>query len=555
MTSFLKNNFNFSQLTFFVVTVFLLSTSSVSADDTSQTLSVSPTLIQISVTPGQGWNSELRVFNVNNYDLEIFPQVVNFAPSGEAGQGEMIPINSAENQGKTLAEWVDISSSSIIIPRQQTATLPFTVNIPIDAAPGGHYAAILIGTRPSQNEKDKSQVLTTQYVTSLLFTKVAGDVVESGLIREFNSSFWFVSKPEVSFSLRFENKGNVHLQPQGDIQIYNMWGSERGSIPVNYQTHFGNVLPKSIRKFDFTWSSENSLLDSGRYKAILTLGYGEQEKKFVTSTTYFWIIPIKQIVIFSIITLLFLWFLSFAVKLYIRRMLTLAGLNPSNHYQISRNQHSKSDYYNASSANTVVVKNYKTLTEPVRTGLVDFAGDIKEASSIKQVVRVLFTSIKNYKIFIIFIVITVISIIFIVYYFSEVRSKNHSYNVTIDSAGSNIAISSEQIFYTKQTPLEKAPKEDQITEQKITVDILNSSGILGLGAKTRLLLESYNYKINQLESVLNRTDEKTVIIYNQENQKDALALSKIMGEALLSIDDATPQNTLKIYVGQDMDVK
>ena len=67
------------------------------------------------------------------------------------------------------------------------------------------------------------------------------------------------------------------------------------SIPINAQTHFGNVLPNSIRKFEFTWKGEQSLSDIGRYKAVVTLGYGIEGRKFQSSATYFWVIPVKSV--------------------------------------------------------------------------------------------------------------------------------------------------------------------------------------------------------------------------------------------------------------------
>lgn len=58
--------------------------------------------------------------------------------------------------------------------------------------------------------------------------RVEGDVQEDGGIREFRAIDSFLDTPDVTFSLRFENKGNVHLQPRGNIVITNMWGQREG---------------------------------------------------------------------------------------------------------------------------------------------------------------------------------------------------------------------------------------------------------------------------------------------------------------------------------------
>ena len=38
----------------------------------------------------------------------------------------------------------------------------------------------------------------------------------------------------------------MHIQPQGDIKIFNMWGQERGVIPVNRQTMFGKPFYQKV---------------------------------------------------------------------------------------------------------------------------------------------------------------------------------------------------------------------------------------------------------------------------------------------------------------------
>ena len=70
-------------------------------------------------------------------------------------------------------------------------------------------------------------------------------------------------------------------------------GQERGIIPINQASQFGNVLPESIRKFTFTWKGEWSVSDIGRYTAMATLAYGSEERQFASAKTYFWVIPVK----------------------------------------------------------------------------------------------------------------------------------------------------------------------------------------------------------------------------------------------------------------------
>ena len=76
---------------------------------TSQTISVSPTLFEMKAAPGQTWSSELRVVNVNNYDMVVYPQVVNFSPLDETGRVDLIFETNDTAPGSTLAEWVTVA--------------------------------------------------------------------------------------------------------------------------------------------------------------------------------------------------------------------------------------------------------------------------------------------------------------------------------------------------------------------------------------------------------------------------------------------------------------
>lgn len=546
MISILKTSF------VIVASIFLSGVTFVSAQQSEQvqTLSVSPTLFQMTANPSQSWTSEIRVINVNDYPITIYPQVVNFAPSGEAGQGNLIPIFAVETKGQTLAEWVTLSSTSVVIAPQQTISIPFTVTVVADPSPGGHYAAILVGTKPPENVNGSAQVQTAQFVTSLLFVRVSGDVIEKGSIREFSTIQNLYSTPAIDFEIRFENTGNVHLQPQGDIIITNMWGTKRGEIPINYQTHFGNVLPNSIRKFSFNWTGQQSSYDIGRFRAIATLGYGEDTKNFATSTTYFWVIPLKQISIILLVLIILFWFFSFAIKMYIKRMLILAGLDPNT----PSTKRKKSIYatQNEVPTKTVIVRQYQIITETVRFGLAELTRNLKTVSAPQEFVIVLYRFMIRNQLFILFILLCCIVVITIFWFFSENNTKSRPHEVTLNNPDTSVEISSEEIVYRTLPAYIVTDDDITVREAPFLIEIINASGVPGLGAKKRKRLETLGYTVSSLSSELNRTDVKTVVVFNPHNQEAAVVLSKTLFGALLSSDDNTPKNIIKIYVGSEV---
>ncbi len=284
-------------------------------------LTVTPPLYQVSVSPGETWSSSLAIVNSNNYPLTLYVTPVGFEAQDEFGRPRLVPAPESSG-GLTLPEWILIGSGQITVPPGSTERIPFSIVVPEDASPGGHYASLLVATEPPEPTQG-GEVTITSSVASLILMRVAGEVEERGLIRDFFAEPFIAPEAAASFTMRFQNTGNVHLRPQGIITIENMWGQERGQIAINQATNFGNVLPEQTRRFTFSWQGSDSTYDFGRYRAIATISYGSGEKHSVTREAIFWIVPVWDIVRVGGGILLALVLLVWLVRMYVRRALRL----------------------------------------------------------------------------------------------------------------------------------------------------------------------------------------------------------------------------------------
>lgn len=421
----------------------------VKADD-GLSVTVTPPLIQLSIGPGESWTSTIKIVNNNSYGVTYYSQLMDMRADGEDGRSKFIPLIDEDQsdpsyQSFALARWITISPDPIVIPAGGSANVPFTVSIPSNAEPGGHYAAILIGTQPGAVSGRGSVTTVSSYVSSLIFVQIKGDAVESGRIREFSTGQSLYQSPNVDFTVRFENTGNTHLHPQGDVTIYNMWGKERGQILINNQDQtFGNVLPQSIRRFQFSWTGEQNVFDIGPYRAVVALDFGSNGKQNVSATTYFWIVPLVPVSIALGAILLFILLITWLIRRYIRRALMLEKMRAGYMQPIPAPQ--------APPTHTPV---FETLIEPIREGVVDLralrsgkpveqkmaafavqtarqvpAKDRREPLSIGQF-------IKKYKLFFVFILVCVIVGVSIWWYFAKVLTAKRGYQIT------NVTIQSE----------------------------------------------------------------------------------------------------------------
>lgn len=521
-----------------------------------QRLSVTPALFEMSAEPLQEWRSSIRVVNPNRYPLTVYVEPLNFVPRGEGGDGSLLPILESESEGLTLAEWIDLDRGAQVIAPEQTLDVPFVVRVPEAAAPGGHFAAFTVSTRPPAATPGASQIRTAQVVTSLFFVRIAGDVVEKGSIREFRTEQLFVSQPEVTFNLRFENRGNVHLRPQGDIVITNMWGQERGIIPINRQAHFGNVLPDSIRKFTFTWEGDLSLADIGRYEAEVTLAYGQDARQFVTSTTNFWVIPLLPLLLtigaLAMVIGLGVWL----IRWYVRRMLRLSGYVPTPRQPVVRVR--KQTDLDLAQHTPPAQDTVATTSVWIRVGLLSSQlgrlvrhvapllrrlESVIEQRSERQ--RVLGGSIT-----------LLVLLVLLGWFFRGAFDGERSYQVRYDDAASESTVSSDQIAFETQranTPIHGEPTSDEALSGA-AVDIVNVSGIAGAGATVALLVEAKGYRVGTVTTELGAEQGRTVIVYDPTATEVALALSADLSNAPLSAfsEPASTTAPVVVYVGSDL---
>jgi hypothetical protein len=297
-------------------------------------ITITPPKFEYDANPGETIRGVVKLNNQGTDTLTLMPSVQDFVSSGETGQPSFIDA-SENNTSLSISNWVNVNDNRVItINPNGKAEVPFTIAVPSDAEPGGHYGAIFFAPPGGGG-----QVSISERIGSLVLVRVSGEISEAGKLDRFgaydpklnedkipeaNSEFFFGSLP-VSLAIRWENQGNVHFKPTGKIEIYNSVGmkvapvgvksilNERGVetgkeivdyIPVNNSK--GNVLAKSFRTFIEKWEgepywfyNENGTKEIrykgfpiGIYKAVLTLGEGEAA---ITASTRILVLPWKEV--------------------------------------------------------------------------------------------------------------------------------------------------------------------------------------------------------------------------------------------------------------------
>jgi hypothetical protein len=270
------------------------------------------------VAPGRTLTSTLRIRNNENVERTYFISARDIKSLSEDG-GPIFAV-SGETTGYELSSWVRVEKGPFTIAAGGSREVPFSITIPANATPGGHFGALTVS---AQGEKPQETGLGLGYeVNSLLYIKVAGTVFEDAQLRQFSTDRSIYSSADVSFKAIVANLGNVLVRPHGTIEITNIFGKHVATIPLNESG--AAVFPKGTRTFSERWQGDG--FHFGRYQAVAGFAYGEEAgSQTLAGGTSFWILPLAPIaIVLGAILLLVIVFLLI-VKAQVRRTLKELG--------------------------------------------------------------------------------------------------------------------------------------------------------------------------------------------------------------------------------------
>ncbi len=292
---------------------------------------IPPTQEFPNVRPGETIDTKVKVFNEEATPKTIYASTANFGALDETGT----PNIAAETDQSDLAGWMKVDREGRLVQPGERIEFALTIEVPADAPPGGHYAAVLISPQLPDSAGDSTQVAISQKVASLVLVSVEGVIKEAGSVASFTTASGQkrFNRLPVDFLIRFMNSGNVHLRPTGEITIRNLLGGTSSTLAVNPGI-LQAVLPQQVRKFNATWEKEamagergTFLQELGRewknfglgpYTAELVLQYGATKDKVAVANLQFQIFPWRVLLLWLIMLVLVILLLVVSIRRYNR---------------------------------------------------------------------------------------------------------------------------------------------------------------------------------------------------------------------------------------------
>lgn len=269
----------------------------------SYAITVGPAKLEYKVNPGDIVSGQILLMNETSEKQVFVPSFEKFIEVG--GEKKFLSGEKSE-----LTEWLKFPNE-ITLDSGERKDIPFKIEVPQNAPPGGHFAVIWWGNKPVTGSGDNVAIVTRAGI--LVYLQVSGNINESGKLLNFNlenNKFLFWSLP-TNFLIFFRNEGNTYLKPKGDITIKNIFGKDKVIFSVNDGDRI--LLPQTEDNLRVNPKFQKTPFAFGPYRAVLNLNWGDKPES-VQKSLWFFVLPIKE----TLISVLVIILIYFGVKRYNR---------------------------------------------------------------------------------------------------------------------------------------------------------------------------------------------------------------------------------------------
>ncbi len=243
----MKHGKKFLLLPLIFLGLFLLTATSSFAQSTPSNydVTVSPVFFDLTANPGDSLSNKIRFRNNTTSPLPIKITVEKM--TGDTN-GD---LTLRDDKNDASLSWIKFSEQTFVAKPLEWTDVPFIINVPKDAAYGYYFAVSFTQDNSSPIKRTGATITGAAAVPILLDVKKAGAKI-AGNLNSFTADSGFYEYPPVKLSAIFENTGNVHIRPTGNVFIKDWLGRQIAVLDLN--PNQGAILPDVKKSLEATWS-------------------------------------------------------------------------------------------------------------------------------------------------------------------------------------------------------------------------------------------------------------------------------------------------------------
>lgn len=213
--------------------------------DKREEITLSPATKQHKITASATKQDSFKVINTGETTYSFTVYARPYFVEGEDYQ----PVYTTDEKRSDAYSWVQFDKTAWTIKPGETAQVNYTIRVPANASPGGHYGVLFAETDPSDADEGTQSVLRTKRVGSVLSVTVPGDIKRAGEVLETNIGR-LQFEPPLETTTRIQNTGNIDFDATQTLTVKDVFGR------VKYKdSAVRTIFPDTTRKVDFDWQS------------------------------------------------------------------------------------------------------------------------------------------------------------------------------------------------------------------------------------------------------------------------------------------------------------
>jgi len=190
----------------FIIGIAILASGSASAHaeaGKSQVITVTPSSTDVSIDPGGGVSKSIDIINGGESAFAIALSTSPYHVTGEEYDPQFTQLPGTVD----ASEWVHLSTKSTTVAGNNTLTVPYTIDVPKNAAPGGYYAVLFAETR---TDNTQTGVVSHNKVGNILYITVNGAVKSGGNLTGYKLPLLHFVGP-IPIGTKVSNSGGTHF--------------------------------------------------------------------------------------------------------------------------------------------------------------------------------------------------------------------------------------------------------------------------------------------------------------------------------------------------------
>lgn len=247
-------------------------------------IDIRPFLIDLELAPRDARTQTITL--QNNYPTRkaVLYATVNEISVDSVGEIKEFVTPVMTDRTNTVTSWIEINRGRQEVLPGETLEIPMTVKVHPYAEPGTYH--LFIGLVEASKRNVAEAVAMAGDANGVIVKIVIADQRQDSMrISSFLIDRFVTGEDSKVVTIEVENMGDLPSSPSGEVIFYDSRGVEVDSLLV---TADQQIAPGETAQIQTTVPLTSTL---GRYKANVSLSYGQNQVASLYDTTYFYLVP------------------------------------------------------------------------------------------------------------------------------------------------------------------------------------------------------------------------------------------------------------------------